>query len=90
MQGRSSSSPPQPASLVTLAVLVILPGTVGTTTMVTVARLPVASAPRLQTTGAAPLHVPWLALADTGAASAGGMSVRTTPVSALMASTAIV
>ena len=68
----------------------ILPVAVGTTTMVTVARLPVPSAPRLQTTGAVPLHVPWLALADTGAASAGGTSVRTMPVSAVMASTVIV
>ena len=86
----SSPSPPQPPSLLTVAVLVILPVALATTTTVTVARLLVPSAPRLQMTGAAPLHVPWLALADTNVVPAGGMSVRTTPVSALTACTVIV
>jgi len=87
----SSSSPsPHPPSLRNVAVLVTLPIACGTTTMVTVACTLASSAPMLQTTGALPVHVPWLAVADTTVAPAGGTSVSTTPVSALSERSAIV
>ena len=92
MQPRASSSSPSPhpPSLRNVAVLVTLPVACGTTTMVTVACTLASSAPMLQTTGAAPVHVPWLAVADTSVAPAGGTSVSTMPVSALSVRSAIV
>ena len=67
--------------LVTLAVLLRVPSTVGLIMMVTVALAFVAKSPRLQVTGLVPmLHEPWLGDDEISIKLLGKVSVTTTPV----------
>lgn len=65
---------------VTLAVLLIVPATVGVTTIVTVTGDPVATVPKLQVTVPPNVQVPWVDVADTGVTPAGSGSNTVVPV----------
>ena len=65
---------------VTLAVLLIVPATVGVTTIVTVTGAPLATVPKLQVTVLPNEQLPWLDIADTGVTPAGNVSNTVTPV----------
>ena len=58
----------------------IVPAAVGVTVMVTVALSPLARLPRLQVTGAVPLQVPWLGVAEPNVTPLGSVSVTVTMV----------
>src|SRR5262245_19289367 len=64
----------------TVAVLLTPPGAVSVTTIVTVATAFLASVPKLQDTVFAPLHVPWVGVAETNVTPDSSVSVITTPV----------
>src|ERR1700686_3124785 len=65
---------------IALAMLLIVPAVVGLPTMVTVALVLVATAPRLHVTVVVPVQLPWLELAETKLTAAGRASVMVTPV----------
>jgi hypothetical protein len=69
--------------LVTLAVLLMVPATVGVTTIVTVALAPLARVPRVQVMVLVPLQLPWLADEETNVTPEGRVSVTATPVAVL-------
>ena len=61
-----------------MAVLISTPGSVGRTTIVIVARPPLAIVPRLQRTTLPPVHVPWLLATETKVVAAGSASATRT------------
>src|SRR5215211_6503785 len=64
----------------TVAELMTCPGFEGVTTIVTVALLPTARLPRLQSTGPLPLQLPCVAVAETNTTPAGSVSMILTLV----------
>jgi hypothetical protein len=67
----------------TVAVFVIVPGAVATTTMVIVALPPFPRMPTLHVTVAVPLHEPCVEVADANDVPPGSVSVTVTPVAPL-------
>src|SRR4051812_49232979 len=67
---------------VTVAVFTTTPALAVLTTRVTVPAAPLPIVPRLQDTGAVPLHVPWVGVAETKVRPAGRASVSVTFVAA--------
>jgi hypothetical protein len=70
------------SAAVTLAALVIIPGVVGVTTMVTATVPPLARSPMAQVMGLVPVHVPWVGTASPArkVTPPGSASVMTTLV----------